>query len=95
MLEAGDIDACSVDSNGFRGEVPAGLRRICALGPYPVQPFVYRPGLSAALVRDIAAALLDAGDAFIEFGVTRFVPCSDSLFREGAQSEEGTPAAAC
>ena len=53
-----------------------------ALGPYPVQPFVCRPGLEPELSEAISKALLAAGERFRSFGVVGFVPCTDALFAD-------------
>ena len=90
-LVQGRTDICSLDSNAIRGlyggVTPEGIRRLTALGPYPVQPFVRRPGLQPELLEAISQALLAAGERFRSFGFMGFVPCTDALFADPTEAE--------
>lgn len=83
QVAAGQVDAACIDSNVLllaRRRDPAldrALRVVESWGPFPIQPIVARAGLDPGIRERVRAALLDAGDRFVEHGVTGFVAVRD------------------
>ncbi len=85
LIERGDADVCSVDSNVWRrltAERPA-LRRefrvLQSLGPFPIQPVVVSPALDAERLARVTETLLSLGPNELgPFGLTGFAPVSHS-----------------
>ncbi|MBV9121086.1 MAG: PhnD/SsuA/transferrin family substrate-binding protein [Chloroflexi bacterium] len=82
-LLSGSIDTASIDSNTLRRCLPAGLRILASLGPFPIQPVVLRAGLPARDKRHLSEAFIgleaDPTTAAMAatFGLLRFVPVDE------------------
>ena len=93
LVAHGEADVSAVDSNTLlpaRRREPSlddRLRVLESWGPWPVQPLVARAGLPKALRDRIASALLAMADSaetarrLREFGVLRFAPVEESVYR--------------
>jgi ABC-type phosphate/phosphonate transport system substrate-binding protein len=89
MLEAGTIDAASIDSNTLLdiGPLPPGLRVLETWGPLPVQPVVARATLPAETRDAITTALTNMHHDLLsarrlgKFNVRRFALVSDDDYR--------------
>ena len=91
MLSHGEIDVAAIDANAlsFMRSVglDLGIRVLESLGPYPVQPVVFRTSLDEGLRRDVASALLEmhyasGGEPLRRFGVLRFAEVDDAHYAE-------------
>ena len=96
LVARGGADVSAVDSNTLllsRRREPSldeRLRVLESWGPSPVQPLVARAGLPEALRNRIAGALLAMADSaetarrLREFGVLRFAPVEENVYRSAA-----------
>ncbi len=91
MLSEGMIDVAAIDANALTFMqsvgIDLGIRVLETLGPYPVQPVVFRASLAPELRRAIATALLEmhyasGGEPLRRFGVLRFAPVDDGHYAE-------------
>ena len=89
LLHSGETDVATIDANALLFMraigVDPGLRVLETLGPFPVQPVVFRASLPADTQRAIAAALLDMhyasnGDPLRRFGVRHFTPVTHAHY---------------
>ena len=93
LVARGEADVSAVDSNTLllaRRHEPSLAERLRVLeswGPSPVQPLIAHAALPAPLRERIAAALLAMADSadtarrLREFGVLRFAPVEESVYR--------------
>jgi len=96
LVARGEADLSAVDSNTLllaRRREPSlddRLRVLESWGPSPVQPLIARSGLPAPLREQIASALLAMADSaetsrrLREFGVLRFAPVEENVYRPPA-----------
>jgi phosphonate transport system substrate-binding protein len=96
LVARGEADVSAVDSNTLllaRRREPSldeRLRVLDSWGPSPVQPLVARAALPGPLRERIASALLAMADSvetarrLREFGVLRFAPVEESVYRSTA-----------
>lgn len=93
MVAAGEVDAAAIDSNVLRialqsdPELGGRLRVIESLGPFPIQPVVFRSALRTELKDILRDALLGIDSrlhtpGLSEFGLERFVPISYEHYAE-------------
>lgn len=93
MVADGEVDAAAIDSNVLRiglrldPELRGRLRVIESLGPFPIQPVVFRSALREELKDQLRDALLEikAGSnapSLCEFGLQRFAPISYERYAE-------------
>lgn len=89
LLSLGEVDVAAIDAHAlgfmrvFNAEL--GIRVLETLGPFPVQPVVYRATLDKALMRAISDALLEmhfasGGAPLRRYGVERFAAVDDGHY---------------
>ncbi len=91
MIANGEVDAAAIDSNvlriGLRSdpELRGRLRVIESLGPFPIQPVVFRSSLHKELkvrLRDTLLEISPSAPDFSEFGLERFAPITYKHYAE-------------